>query len=156
MSEFILTGEGFQRLMTSVFNAGPAYRVKIRCRGYSMTPFIKDNDAVVFRSIDRRRGVKFGDIVAVVDRNRSKVVVHRIIRKKNGRFQTKGDNCLDADAWCSIENIIGVVDKIQNNGWIPYHCTPWQNAVIAVASKTRVLNRLIYPGFFHIKNILKK
>jgi signal peptidase I len=155
VSEFVLTGKALQHLMSSVLNAGRDFRVKVKGRGYSMIPFIKDNDAVMLKSVDRQRGIKFGDVVAVSDRRKGKIVIHRIIRSQKGRYQTKGDNNLKADAWCTINDIIGTVNEIKSNGWIPYHCRHWQNVIIAVASKTGVLNRILYPGYLYLRNLVK-
>jgi signal peptidase I len=155
MREFVLTGETFEYLMSSVLNAGQGYRVKVRGRGYSMIPFIKDNDAVMLKPVDPLRGIKFGDIVAVSSRNKGKIVIHRIIGSKKGRYQTKGDNNLKADAWCTINDIIGMVNNIKNNGWIPYACAHWQNVIIAIGSKTGLLNRILYPGYLYLRNLVK-
>lgn len=152
---FILTGEGFRELMAAILSSGPDYRVRVRGRGFSMVPFIKDNDAVMLKPIDHQRGIKFGDVVAVSSRDKERIVIHRIIRSKKGRYQTKGDSNPKADAWCSINCVIGIVCDIDNKGWIPYHCTHWQNVIIAVASKTGLLNRIIYPGYIYLRNLVK-
>lgn len=154
MKEFVLKGEELQYLMASVLNAGPESRVKVRGRGYSMAPFIKDHSAIMLRPVDQKRRARLGDIVAVPSPKKTKIIVHRIIRLNNGYCQTKGDNCLKADEWFSIDSIIGIVDEIEKTGWIPYHCKPWQNVIIAVASKTGVLNRLLYPGFVYMRNLM--
>jgi signal peptidase I len=122
-----------------------------------MSPFIKDNDAVMLKPVDHRRGVKLGDVVAVLrsSSNGGKLVIHRIIRSKKGRYQTKGDNNAMADAWCSVHNIVGMVYDIKNNGWIPYHCVRWQNVMIAIASKTGLLSRMICPGYIFLRNLIK-
>jgi hypothetical protein len=120
-----------------------------------MIPFIKDDSALILRPIDPQRGIRLGDIVAVPNRKKTRIIVHRVIRVKKAFCQTKGDNCLAPDRWCPIDDIVGVVDAIDNTGWIPYRCRPWQNVIIAIASKTGVLNRLIYPGFIHLRNLMR-
>lgn len=153
---FILTGEGVRELMAAILRAGRDYRVRVRGRGFSMIPFIKDNDAVMLKPVDLRRGIKFGDVVAVSSGNKGKIVVHRIIRLKRGCCQTKGDNNLKADPWCTIAHIIGVVDEIiagemPYGRWLPHHLKHWQNVMIAIASRTGLLNRILYPGYLCLK-----
>jgi len=155
VNEFILTGKAFQYLMASILCADPRHRVRIRGRGFSMVPFIKDNGAIILKPVDRYRGIKFGDIVAVSDRRKTRIVIHRVIRLRNGRYQTKGDSNFMPDPWCAVDDIVGIVDIVESNGWIPYTCASWQNILIALASRTGVLNRLIYPGFIHLKNMIK-
>ena len=155
MSEFILTGKAFQHLIASILGADSGYRVRVRGRGFSMIPFIKDNNALTLKPIDPHRGIKFGDIVAVSNKEKNRAVIHRVIRSRNGRYQTKGDGNFRPDPWCTIEDVIGTVDHIEKSGWIPYTCTRWQNIVIAIASRTGVLTRLIYPGFTHMRNLVK-
>lgn len=155
MKEFALTGEGFQSLMASLLKAGPDYRVKVRGRGYSMVPFIKDKDAVFLQAVDRRQGVSLGDVVAVSGADKRRIVIHRVVRIKNGRYQTKGDNNPRADSWCTIDDIIGIVHKIESSGWVAACYRPWQNAAIAIASKTGLLNRVIYPSLIFFRNLTR-
>jgi len=147
--------------MASVLGSGLDYRVKVRGRGFSMIPFIKDNDAVMLRPVDHQRGIKFGDVVAVSGGDEGKIVIHRVIRSKKGRYQTKGDSNLRADAWCTIDNIVGRVDAViagecQDDRCIPNHYKQWQNVIIAIASKTGFLNRILYPGYLYLRNLVKR
>lgn len=156
MSEFVLTGKALQRLLTSIIRDDSGYRVRVRGRGFSMIPFIKNNDAVVLKPVNSLRGIKFGDIVAVSNREKTRAVIHRVIRSRNGRYQTKGDGNAIPDPWCTVDDIIGTVDNIEKTGWIPYTGSRWQNILIAIASRTGIFTRLIYPGFIYFRNIGKR
>ncbi len=156
MSEFILTGKAFQHLITSIIGADSVYRIRVRGRGFSMIPFIKSRDAVILKPVDHHRGIKFGDIVAVSNREKTRAVIHRVIRSRNRCYQTKGDSNAISDSWCTIDDIIGMVDHIERTGWIPYTCSRWQNTLIAIASRTGIFTRLIYPGFIYFRDLAKK
>ena len=155
MRDFILTGTGLQLLMSSILRKGSNYRVKVIGQGYSMSPFIKNNDTIILKSVNPIKKIKFGDIVAVSNSKKDKLVIHRIIRMKNGQFQTKGDNNPDADPWCTKDDIIGIVDEIIADSGSSYRCTHWQNILIAFASKTGLLNHIIYPGYQTFRNLIK-
>lgn len=155
MSEFVLTGKALQHLMASILDAGSGHRVRVRGRGFSMIPFVKDNSAVILKRVNRHRGIKFGDIVAVSNREKTRALIHRVIRSKGDRYQTKGDGNKNPDPWCEVDDIIGTVDAVENTGWIPYNNARWQNVLIAIASRTGVLTRMIYPGFTRLRNLIK-
>jgi signal peptidase I len=153
VNEFVLSKEGFQELMAAVLKADPNFRVKIRGRGYSMIPFIKDQGDILLRAVDPAQGIKFGDIVAVSNRGSGKIVVHRVIRSKGGRYQTKGDNNPYVDNWSDAKDIIAQANEIrQKLGWFYYTGIRWQNILIAMASRTGILNRVLYPGYLYLRN----
>lgn len=155
MSQFVLTGKVMQRLMASTLDSGSGQRIRVRGRGFSMIPFIRDNCTVILKPVDQQRGIKFGDIVAVSNRKKNRAIIHRVIRSRNRRYQTKGDSNHRPDPWCATEDIIGMVENIEIDHWLPYTGTRWQNILVAVASRTGILTRLIYPGYFHLKSLVK-
>lgn len=152
MAEYRLTGGNFRSLMESFLIQNSVYRVKVRGRGYSMSPFIKDDGILILRPVCGRSGIKFGDVVAVPDYNDGKILIHRVIGSGNGQIQLKGDNNREADGWYPKSAVIGIVDEIQGNGRIPYSGRHWQNVVIAVGSKTGLLTYFLSPAFRFVRN----
>ena len=153
MRELVLAGKGLTDLVSSILAGRPDHRVRMNCRGHSMAPFIRDNDTVILKPVDQHHGIRFGDIVAVTVGNKQKFIIHRVIRLKNGFFQTKGDNNKTADTWCPSSDIIAIVDGIGGHSRLPYQYARWQKVIIAFASKTGILNRVLLPIYSYFRGL---
>jgi signal peptidase I len=127
------------------------YRVRVRGRGTSMDPFIKDNELLVVSSINNQRGIKYGDIVVANNEN-GYFLVHRVIGLKNGRYRLKGDNNYQADGWFSKTAIVGIIEEIYKKSGIRHCMKRWQNAIIAFASLTGFLTFFLSPLFRFVRN----
>jgi len=77
-------------------------------KGWSMAPLIKPGDDLLVNCQNRNYHV--GNIVIYYQK--SKLVVHRIIKIKKNQFLLKGDNRLFADGWFEAKIILGLVEKI--------------------------------------------
>ena len=74
--------------------------------GFSMEPLIFKGERVL---IEKRPKYKTGDILAVIDMN-CNLLLHRLIRKENNRFITKGDNTVNIEKILP-ENCLGIAVK---------------------------------------------
>jgi len=98
--------------MQAVHEKGGLFRFK--AKGGSMSPFIKDEDVLtIAKSSD---GYNIGEVVAFVRPCRQKLVVHRIIAKKNDQYLIKGDNTMERDGKIPLQNILGKVARVERNG----------------------------------------
>ncbi|MBD3166595.1 hypothetical protein GF324_08350 [bacterium] len=79
--------------------------VKVRARGSSMWPFIKDNDVVVLSPCDPGL-LRTGDTVAYKTRGTG-VAVHRIVSSRSGGILLKGDAGCSPDGWMDRSTVIG-------------------------------------------------
>ena len=77
-------------------------------KGWSMAHLIKPGDDLLVNCQNRNYHV--GNIVIYYQK--SKLVVHRIIKIKKNQFLLKGDNRLFADGWFEAKIILGLVEKI--------------------------------------------
>lgn len=84
-----------------------------RAHGTSMWPCLRAGDELLVRPSPPYR---VGDIVAL--RIKGKVVVHRIIERRNHPSQvlTKGDNKSLEDLWAEMDEIMGKVSAINRPG----------------------------------------
>ena len=100
-------------LMKGVHDKGGLFRLKVR--GGSMSPFIRDGDILtIARSTN---GYKVGEIVAFVRSDCEKLVVHRIIGRKNKHYLIKGDNGFTWDGSIPEKCLLGRVIRVERNGW---------------------------------------
>lgn len=83
--------------------------------GDSMLPIIKNNDEVEVNILPEDQ-YKIGDILVFPYKDEG-LIIHRLLKKRNGKCFCKGDNSLRLED-IDIHNIIGVVKVDHDN-----HCT---------------------------------
>lgn len=76
-------------------------------KGNSMVPIIKKECYLKINLITEKFSI--GDIVLLKDK---RIIVHRIIGRKNNLFLIKGDNSSEVDGFYSKEKILGKVELI--------------------------------------------
>lgn len=135
LNEFSLSGKDLAELAKSTLAKGACFRLK--ARGFSMLPFIRDGDIVTISPISRFP-IGFGKSAAFIDSKTSKLVIHRIIGKDNGLYIIKGDSVFNIDGLMPKENILGCVTKIERNGKNIFLGLGWERFIIALFSKIRI------------------
>lgn len=145
------TGEQFYTMMTAFFSKSEKCRFKLQCPGFSMAPFIRHDSFLTLAALQPSHALETGDIVLAAMHKCRKMVIHRIIARKNNQFQVKGDNNLESDGWFNREDLLGRVEIIEFKGRQTTP-TPRTNKLIAQASKAGLLNYLLLPA----ARILKK
>lgn len=108
-----IAGKDLVDILQDVLSKGVPFR--LQAPGFSMSPFIKDGDIVtVTRLPDGSPGI--GDVVAFTRPNVERLIVHRVVGKKNGCFVIKGDSAPDTDGLIPGTNILGCVKKVERRG----------------------------------------
>ena len=110
-AEISLSGEAMVEFLRAVLAKGAALR--FRAKGFSMSPFIRDGDVLtVFPLSCASAGL--GDIVAFAHPKTAKLVVHRLIDRKDGFFLLRGDNAFEKSGErIPEENILGQVKRAE-------------------------------------------
>ncbi|MBQ3717686.1 MAG: S24/S26 family peptidase [Paludibacteraceae bacterium] len=89
--------------------------VRFTPSGVSMRPFIEgDKDSVVLAPLTRTP--RRGDILlakAVTQDERTAYVLHRVLRVEAEKIVLQGDGNLTGEEYCSTDNIIGRVTRIE-------------------------------------------
>ena len=112
-SELSLSGPALIQLLRAVLGKGAPAR--FRAKGFSMSPFIKNEDVVTISPLQHKRP-GLGDIIAFVHPETEGLCIHRIVRKKDGIYVTKGDNISETDECVPRENILGFVTRVERDG----------------------------------------
>lgn len=111
--EYSLTSLVISDLVEAVHEKGVAFR--LQARGLSMVPAIYDGDLVTIVPlgdfIPRR-----GDVLAFRHPERPQMLIHRVLHAKDKKYYVKGDNCPMADGWVPLENVLGLVTKVERQG----------------------------------------
>ncbi|NQU17887.1 MAG: S24/S26 family peptidase [Candidatus Saganbacteria bacterium] len=127
-------------LMQAVFDKGLPFR--FQAKGGSMSPFIKDSDILTLARFSGDYSI--GDVAAFVRPEGKKLVVHRIVAKKNNAYLIKGDNGFGQDSLIPKENILGRVIKVDRGTKnISFGLGP-EKHLIAFLSRTNLLPVLFF------------
>jgi len=111
--ELTLTRAGIIVLLRAVVDRGASLR--FQASGCSMFPFIKNGDVLTVSPLDSA-SLRRGDVVAFSRPETGKLVVHRIVGKRDGLFLIKGDNAPEADGLVAKAGIAGLVTRVERNG----------------------------------------
>lgn len=80
--------------------------------GFSMVPLIRqDKDLTIIKKIT-------GDLHKydiILYRRGQKLILHRIVKIKNGKYIIAGDNCANKEYDITDKNIIGILSSIERN-----------------------------------------
>ncbi len=92
----------------STINIGNEQFILFRGEGSSMSPTFPDNALVIVQEINKTN-ITIGDVITYRSTNR--YVTHRIIKIKNGKYLTRGDNVNYgfSDSWIDEKDVVGKV-----------------------------------------------
>jgi len=94
--------------------SGDVIPVTICLEGDSMRPLVRrGRDRVTI--IPLNRPLRTGDIV-LFRGGPKRYVVHRVYRLRGGMVQTLGDNCYSPDPWMPLEDVWGLVIRLERGG----------------------------------------
>lgn len=136
LDEVSFSSDSLIELIKSTLAKNSSFKFKVT--GFSMTPFIKDNDIVTI-SLLSTNATAFGKAVAFIHSDTKKLVIHRIVGENNGCFIIKGDSVPEIDDLVPKENILGCVNKIERNARSIYLGLGPERLIIAFLSKNRLL-----------------
>ena len=83
--------------------------------GSSMAPFIGRQDILTITWQDNTP-LRVGQVVVFKHWGCEKLLIHRIIRKGDSGWVTKGDNCLNSDGDIPTDDIFGLVTHVERHG----------------------------------------
>lgn len=107
-----IPGIAFAELMEAVLEKNVPLRFS--ASGSSMTPFIRDGDAITVAPSPLR--LRPGDVVAFVNVRSNQLMVHRIIHASPAGYLIKGDNNSVPDGLMPASSIIGRVVRVVRRG----------------------------------------
>ncbi len=147
--EIKLSGSALSDLMQSVLGRGACFR--FQAKGYSMSPFIRDKDIITISQIPADT-VRPGNVAAVINPLNNAVIVHRVIARTENGILLKGDNLTANDGIFTYDAIAGIVTNVERNGKRVRLTSASAQKLIAVASRSGLLNSHILPFLRKVKN----
>ena len=118
--ELSLPGSAVMELLHAVHEKGAAFRFK--AAGLSMTPAICNNDVITISPLEEIPPF-VGEVVAFRHPRTDRLLIHRVVRKKQGTFFIRGDRLRQTDSYIPRENILGVVTAVERQGRVLF----WPN-----------------------------
>jgi len=148
-----LSGPALVQLLRAVLGKGlPA---RFRAKGFSMSPFIKNEDVVTLSPLKEAfPGV--GDVIAFVLQGTDKLCVHRVVGQKGNFYATKGDNSTEGDAAVPKENVLGFVTKVERHGKEVFLGLGPERFLIAFLGRRGLLFPLLLPVWKRIRLFIKR
>lgn len=138
--ELNLAGGPFSGLVAEILGKGSA--VRLRAKGGSMAPFIKDGDVIVIAPLGGK-APRIGDVAAFVHPGLYRLAVHRIVAGTAEGFVMRGDNCGEPDGEVVAAAVLGRVASIERNGRMLRMGGSLKRRVLARLSKAGVLRQLV-------------
>jgi hypothetical protein len=150
-NELSLSGAAVTRLLKAVIERGKPF--KFKARGWSMSPFIRDGDILTLSPPSTPFPQK-GDVLGVLDPGTDKLVVHRVVGMKNGKYLIKGDSAEKKDARSfGLNRICGHVTRVERNGKpVRFGLGPERRA-IALLSQVPVVMKLVSKALGLLRRI---
>jgi signal peptidase I len=152
-SELSLSGPALVELLRAVLDKGAS--VRFRAKGFSMSPFIKNEDVVTL-SPSQNTSPGVGDVIAFVLQGADKLCVHRVVGKQGDLYMTKGDNSSKADESVPRENILGFVTRVERDGKEVFLGLGPERFLIAFLGRRGLLLPLILPVWKLVRLFVKR
>jgi len=111
--ELSITGTAAMELLRAVHEKGASFRFK--AAGLSMTPSICNHDVITVSPLEKIPPF-VGEVVAFRHPRTDRLLIHRVVRKKQGAFFIRGDSLRYTDSHIPRENILGVVTAVERRG----------------------------------------
>jgi signal peptidase I len=140
--ELSLFGAVLSELLGAVLEKGVPFR--FRANGLSMLPFIKDGDVVTVSPLFNAKP-HLGDVLAFVYPGTKKLVIHRVVGKKDDSCIIRGDNTSEPDGMVPLANILGRVTRVDRNGKRIILGLGPERRLIAFLAARRLLFPLMVP-----------
>jgi signal peptidase I len=135
-----LSGPALQEFLRAVLARGVPLRFK--ARGFSMSPFIHDGDVLTVAPQAEPR-LRSGEVVAFCHQKTGKLVVHRVLARMTEGLLLRGDNTSESDGLIPSENVLGLVTKVERNGYQVRLGRGMERFFIAFLSRHDLLQPLI-------------
>ena len=109
-----MNSEHLKQISKEIINSG--HQLRTRVGGYSMFPYLRQNDIVTIKPV-LDENLRIGDIL--VFQQHTKLIAHRLIKKTtlidNTYYICKGDSLMVRDYKISIRDILGKIIAFERN-----------------------------------------
>jgi hypothetical protein len=150
--ELPLSGPALIELLRAVLDKEALFR--FRAKGFSMSPFIKDDDVVTVSHL-WGGSPRVGDVVAFVSPCAERLVVHRVLCKKGDHYLIKGDSAPEPNGLVPRINILGRVRRVERSGKGVLLGLGPERILIALLTRNGLIFNLLLPIWRLIRPIAR-
>ena len=111
--ELSLPGTAVMELLRAVHEKGASFRFK--AAGLSMTPSIRNHDVITISPLEKIPPF-VGEVVAFRHPRTGRLLIHRVVKRKQNTFFIRGDCLRYTDSHIPRENILGIVTAVERQG----------------------------------------
>jgi signal peptidase I len=126
-------------LLESALETGAEARFEVD--GRSMLPLIRPGDTVRMRRLAGAEP-RLGDVVAIKGMPGGGLLVHRVVRLRDGKLLLRGDNTLVDNGEFAAEQVLGVVSGVERGGRDIWFGAGRWGRVVALAVRAGTVSRL--------------
>ncbi len=130
--------QAFLQLVKSVLKRNALFRM--RASGYSMFPFICDQDIVTIAPLMHRP--RIGDVAVFEHPTYHRLAIHRIVGRRGDFYLLRGDNSRQFDGWLHRDQLFGHVIGLKRNEKNVSFGLGIERIIVAMMSRMKVLIRL--------------
>ena len=120
-----------------------------------MYPFIRNRDYITISPLTSGYP-KLGDVVAFIQPETRKLIVHRIIENKENHYLIKGDNMPVPDGLIPKANILGSVTSVDKDGKLIRLGSGFERIFIALLSRKNLLCPTLHITYRFIGPIIRR
>jgi signal peptidase I len=154
VEDLSFSGKDLAELISGFFNDSQNCSMKISCNGSSMTPFIKNGSTLILAPVNTT-SLKVGSVMVAIVQGTGCLLVHRVIAISQHGYQLKGDNNCMPDGWFQKKDFLAQVIVVEDTKGCSRSTTGWRDQLIALASRTKVLQRVFLPGLRFYKRLFR-
>jgi len=132
IADLSLNRDSFTYIIISILRNG--YSLKMRVKGTSMFPFIKENDLLTILPPEKAFA-RLGTIVCFINPINRSITIHRVIDCNKDYYITKGDNCHAEDGRVIRTDILGIVTRVERKGLNVRYPLHYGARIISIISK---------------------
>jgi signal peptidase I len=159
-SEFVQEGgegslsmEALVELTRAVTEKGKSFR--FQALGFSMYPFIRNGDYITISPFTYGHP-RLGDVVAFIQPETEKMIVHRIVENRGDHYLIKGDNTTAPDGLIPKANVLGYVTKVDKDGKLIRLGSGFEKVFIALLSRKNLLRPGLHLTYTLIGPIIRR
>jgi hypothetical protein len=140
------------RLLGAVLEKGKSFRFE--ATGSSMSPFIRDGDGITVSPL-LGTSPRLGDAVAFIHPESGKLVVHRVVGKRDGSYLIRGDSSSDCADLIPRAKVLGRVTRVERDGKRVYLGLGPERYLVAVMTRRGLLQPLLMPVWRLVRPVVR-
>lgn len=139
-------------LAKEVLSKGAECRLQVK--GYSMSPFIKDNDVVTISPVSEA-SPGLGDVIAFVHPKTERLLIHRVVGKSGDACLVKGENALEPDGLIERKDIVGIITRVERKGRKVLLGLGPERVLIALLTRTNLVLPVLRPVWIIFRPVVR-